>query len=275
MRYLFICLFFIPGLLSAQDLMIRNDRSGIQVKVIEITADEIVYQLFQESDSTFEASTQRIAKTEVEAIIYQSGMKQYFSKASSDPNEPLPTSPIDSSTDIIVMRDGSTRYGTISSIEDNMIIYTRKDDPAKREVRLRTKMVKMVVYRSGMKQYFDEPRKPKAVTQEDAREMYQKGRDDARAYYRPNGPLWGTLIPSCLCGLPGTVVSGVAVCVTPPRLTNKDVPNPGLFERSTAYENGYRKQAHNIKVGQAAKGAGIGTGISLLAYLVWFIAVGG
>ncbi|MFC5269297.1 hypothetical protein [Adhaeribacter terreus] len=77
-RKLFMALIFILFVasgLQAQDVIVKNDKSEIQAKVLEITDDAVKYKQFQFQDGP----VYNIRKAEVFMILYQNGNRETFS----------------------------------------------------------------------------------------------------------------------------------------------------------------------------------------------------
>lgn len=66
--------FFIALKASTQDIIVKNDKTEIKAKVLEITESTIMYKKFEMLDGP----SYSIKKTEVFVIIYQNGTKEYM-----------------------------------------------------------------------------------------------------------------------------------------------------------------------------------------------------
>jgi hypothetical protein len=76
-KILFLFLFLCPALASAQDVIVKKDGSTIISKVLEITSTEVKYKKF--SNQT--GPTYSISKSDVQAINYDNGEKEDFSRS--------------------------------------------------------------------------------------------------------------------------------------------------------------------------------------------------
>lgn len=74
---LILLLFSISGL--AQDVIIKNDKTEMKTKVLEITDETIKYKKFEALDGP----TYNINKSDVFMIIYKNGTKEYIEQKSS------------------------------------------------------------------------------------------------------------------------------------------------------------------------------------------------
>lgn len=83
---IFIALFFISLILSAQDTIYKSDGTEIQAKVIEITMDVVKYKKF----SNLDGPTYNIAKSDVFMIVYDNGEREVFKKTEEPPPPPEP-----------------------------------------------------------------------------------------------------------------------------------------------------------------------------------------
>ena len=64
----------------SQDLIIKVDDGEIQAKVTQITSNKIHYLEYKNQA----AGTYKISKDEVELVIYEDGLKQYFTIEASE-----------------------------------------------------------------------------------------------------------------------------------------------------------------------------------------------
>jgi hypothetical protein len=97
-------------------------------------------------------------------------------------------------------------------------------------------------------------------------DLFMRGQQDARLYYKGSAALWGTAVPTFLyfpVGLP----IGLAIAATKPRPSNFTTPNPELL-KEPLYIKGYQQQAHRRKIGKAAMGVGIAAGAWVVLSLV-------
>ena len=132
----------------------------------------------------------------------------------------------------------------------------------------------MIRYANGTKELFSEnlPENQAVAEQQlpsSPQQMYLRGQDEARRFYRGNGALWGSAASSVLFpyGLAGAVVIGAV----PPRPALGRVSDPHLL-LDPNFVRGYQKQAHRRKVGKVAIGAGIGTVTVLTAAMVLILS---
>ncbi|NVO83649.1 hypothetical protein [Hymenobacter terrestris] len=100
------------------------------------------------------------------------------------------------------------------------------------------------------------------------------GRQDSRKYYKPDkGVFWGTFAATVTTFYGGPVVGG-AIALTPPKRYNLNAPQPDLLN-DPAYYDGYRRQAHNRKLGKAAAGLGVGAGtLAVFGSILFLILLG-
>ena len=103
------------------------------------------------------------------------------------------------------------------------------------------------------------------------KQMYLKGRADARKHYKARGVFWGSAAAGAASLFTGgaTLAVPVVLAVTPPSPGSMRVPDPNLI-RNPDYMYGYKKQARKRKIGKAAAGAGTGivTGAALVLAIV-------
>ena len=80
MKKIFVVLFVLLSCNAfAQDLITKKDGTDIQAKVLEVTANEVRYRLYDEPDGV----TYTARKSELIMIRYESGRKDIFSNSSS------------------------------------------------------------------------------------------------------------------------------------------------------------------------------------------------
>lgn len=82
----FLLIFFYFGSF-AQDVIVKNDKTEIKAKVLEITDELIKYKKFE----MLEGPTYNINKTEVFMIIYKNGTKEYIEQSKTTVAVPKPT----------------------------------------------------------------------------------------------------------------------------------------------------------------------------------------
>jgi hypothetical protein len=127
----------IGGLAKAQDVIVKNDKTEIKTKVIELTEDLIKYKKFE----MLEGPIYSIKKADVFMIIYENGTKEYM-QTQKPKEEPVAASPtkVDAPTanasnttsgssgnpydaDFNILKGGS-RYGNIGVAFKNFSTYT-------------------------------------------------------------------------------------------------------------------------------------------------------
>jgi hypothetical protein len=85
--FLFVFLFFSIGT-NAQDLIILQNGSDVQAKVLEVTSDEVKYKLTANLDGPVYV----LPKSKIFMIKYESGVKEVFSNSNNSNNStPAPT----------------------------------------------------------------------------------------------------------------------------------------------------------------------------------------
>lgn len=108
---LFLLLLCIAGITNAQDILVKNDKTELKVKVLEITDAAIKYKKFEMQDGP----TYSIAKAAVFMIMYQNGTKEYMENKQVVPIV-KPTTPKPVNTVATVMKTNTVNtYQTSSS----------------------------------------------------------------------------------------------------------------------------------------------------------------
>jgi len=175
--------------------------------------------------------------------------------------------------DLIVKMDGQEVPAKVEEITLEEIIYVKPDSLQGPVMRMLKSEVFMIKYANGTREVFSENfpgwdrNSHNGLTPE---EMYMRGRRDGRHYYRGDGAMWGSaassLIP--LYGLIGPII----IAAVPPDI-DKFAPYDRSLLLDPNYARGFKKQAHQRKVGKAATGAAIGTAVSVTTILLIFSAI--
>jgi hypothetical protein len=161
--------------------------------------------------------------------------------------------------DIIIKLSGQEISAKVTEITLTDILFIYPDSLPDIYQSIPKSEVFMIKYANGTKEVFTEnlpENQFQTASAYSPEEMYNLGRRDARTYHRANGALWGSAASSLvlLYGLAGPIIIGAV----PPDINPNDIPNQN-FTKDENYMRGYKKQAHNKKIGNAAAGAAIGT----------------
>ncbi len=128
---LLMAVLFVGGVAKSQDIIVKNDKTEIKTKVIELTEDLIKYKKFELLDGPIYS----IKKTEVFMIIYENGTKEYMegqknkqeqSVAADNTKADSPTSSSNHSyfdSDFNILK-GSVNLGNIGVAFKNFSQYT-------------------------------------------------------------------------------------------------------------------------------------------------------
>ncbi|MDX5346968.1 MAG: hypothetical protein LPK19_06955 [Hymenobacteraceae bacterium] len=104
-----------------------------------------------------------------------------------------------------------------------------------------------------------EPEQSRRATATDSVEyvnFYLLGKRDGKYYYKSSGPFWGGFASGFFLFY-GVVPAGIIAAV-PPEVHSVEHPNKHLMVQNQDYYKGFRKGAHNKKVGKTAAGFGVG-----------------
>lgn len=174
--------------------------------------------------------------------------------------------------DIIVKISGDELPVKITEITLNDIVYKHPDSLSGQPRTIPKKEVFMVKYANGAKEVITtmdvEP--AGALPEERPEIMYQRGKTDARIYYKGAGTLWGSAAASLLP--PYGYVVPLGLMLTKPKIANSTVPDMRLLQNKD-YVKGFEKQAHNRKIGKALAGMGIGTVVITTALMIFLVSV--
>ena len=186
-----------------------------------------------------------------------------------------------SAQDVLVKRNGDEIKAKVLTITPSEITYLLPGNPQDssaapaREQTLARREVFMIKYENGAKEVFEDEQttpvrtvayepehKPVAVRKENKAQMFERGKFDARGFYRGyTGATTGTLIVSLLSPLAG-LIPAVACSAVPPGNHTLHFPDYNLYKDGN-YQAGYRQQAHRIKAGRVWRSWGIGLGVNL------------
>jgi hypothetical protein len=186
-----------------------------------------------------------------------------------------------SAQDVLIKRNGDEIKAKVLTITPSEITYLLPGNPQDslgapaQELTLARREVFMIKYANGVKEVFEgeqttpvktvayEPEnKPVAVRKDNKAEMFERGKFDARGFYRGyTGAATGTLIVSLLSPVAG-LIPAVACSAAPPGSHNLHFPDYDLY-KDGSYQAGYRQQAHRIKAGRVWRNWGIGLGVNL------------
>lgn len=120
--------------------------------------------------------------------------------------------------------------------------------------------------------------------------MYQRGYQDGRLYYKNSGTFWGAygigFVAPFTYLIPSLVAGGAMAAMAPKERNLRYHDRRMLYNYSSQvikesnelfndinYSRGYRKGAHNKKLGNVAGGFGAGIGTSLIVVAVIYIAL--
>ncbi|MEJ8757390.1 hypothetical protein WG947_10305 [Pontibacter sp. H259] len=174
--------------------------------------------------------------------------------------------------DVIVKINGDELKAKVLEVTPINIIYQLPDAPDSVKLSIAKAEVFMLRYANGTKDVFSENLPSENATTEpvaDPAFMYQKGRQDARLYYNGTGAMLGSAASVFLAGPVGPIIIGA---VKPKARNNHALPYTSVQDPN--YVRGYEKQAHSRKIGKAALGFGIGTGVRILYLLLSVMSPG-
>jgi hypothetical protein len=167
--------------------------------------------------------------------------------------------------DIIFKTTGEELEVKVTEITQHDIVYKYPDSLQGRPLTVPKNAVFMVKFANGTKEIITriDPLTNTFVAL-NSREMYNRGRADARRFFKGNGVIWGTAAATMVLGLPAPIIIGAI----PPKINYEQVSELSLLQ-NPHYVRGYKQQAHNRKIGKVAAGAGIGAGLMLtLLYVI-------
>jgi len=170
--------------------------------------------------------------------------------------------------DFIVLYNGSKIKSKVLEVGISEIKYYKFGDANKTEYKISKNDVVLIEFENGEKATFLDvptPKKPEPGIVGYA-DLYAKGANDAKIYYRRYKASGTVTLISTLSYPVFGLIPAIACSITTPKMKNLDFPDPDLF-RDPSYSSGYKEQAYKIKKQKVWKNFGIGFG-------VWFIFVG-
>lgn len=187
-----------------------------------------------------------------------------------------------SAQDLIIFRDMEVGevQAKVKTVKANHITYTPYDQQNSKAIKVLKSKIELIIYEDGMKQYFAvEDFQPDTLVFSSPgsnlqnlsdRDVYAKGQADAKTYYKGNGPLWGTLLPTAIpgYGVIAGAISGGIIAAVPPKVDPYALPNPDLYIQNHEYAAGYERQVMRKKLGRVLTGYGIGIGIQTLIIII-------
>ena len=172
--------------------------------------------------------------------------------------------------DLVLTITGDEMLVKVTEITQQDIVYKHPDSLESLPRTISKKQVFMVKYSNGTKEIITriDPQTNK-LTALNSREMYARGRADAKKLYKGNGAMWGTAATTLFVGLPAPVIIGAI----PPKINYQQVSELTLLQ-NPHYVRGYKQQAHKKKIKKVAMGTGIG-GALMVALVYAFISAAG
>ncbi len=193
--------------------------------------------------------------------------------------------------DLLIPLEGESIQGDISRVGRWLVKY--EDLSSGKTKRIPTYELELVIFESGMKQYFQIEQIPvmlvpsktdsglmvvssAQVSSDSIGYWQQLGRQHASESFEGWGAFWGAAACAAvpIFGLYTSLPGGIIIAAVPPKVDVGDLEHPRLFTENQYYESGFRQQARRIKVKRTAAGFGTGlliqgvvTGIILL--LTW------
>ncbi len=227
----------------AQDIITKRNKAYIQAKVIDSSANEIIFKEFFNQDGP----TYSIAKVELYSVHYESGKLEIYkdfkpAKTDNKPAENLINLTSKKEEDkqndskIEIVSDGKLSKDSIKEKQEiisiSAEIYNRQDAPL------------------------------------DEKDYYELGKKDAKLFYKSykDAAIITFLVSAIpIYGIPLGLTSGLAISLIPPSSYNLHYPNQKLMENDT-YRYGYKMEAQRIKRKKVWKnyGLGVATGSVIL-----------
>lgn len=184
--------------------------------------------------------------------------------------------------DLIIFRDLDTGevQARVKAVKANHVTYTPFDQQDLKPIRVSKNKIEVIIFEDGMKQYFAaQDYQPDTLVFSspgsnlstiNGRGLYTQGKEDAKKYYKGNGPMWGTLIPTAIPGygvVAGALTGGIIAAVAP-NVDPYQLPNPEYYIQNKDYSDGYEKQVMRKKLGKVLTGYGIGIAVQTVVIII-------
>jgi hypothetical protein len=306
MKWFFYSFFIFTFLLEnclAQDTLYFNSKNKLEIKLLEVNPDNIKYK----KTANLNGPTYTISKSEVEFIVFENGSKEIFTvkNTANLKSDSIATDDNFFDGDIpdtLYFKSGKKTIAKILIINSNEIRYKLfdfQDGPTyqanKSELKSLTrgngKVLKfedeLVNVEKKTTQNSNQNNNQTNTTSNDYskytsyngysysfnQQLYEKGKQDARRFYKHKGGSIGVGCAAAGCGPVLGLIPALIVADNEPKSVNLNIP-PSQYSTHTDYLKGYREEAMRMKKKRVWNGYGIGAGlITAFVVLIYAIAI--
>lgn len=163
------------------------------------------------------------------------------------------------SQDVITKKNGETinaKVLKVNPVDIEYKLYHNEDGPLHT---MPVSSITQIRYVNGTKDTFPDMQTGTTASYTyGALTLAERGRLDAKIYYKGKGPLIGGAVSAIYPGY--GLISVAIISVTKPRYETLNFPDPELMD-NYEYKDAYMRKAFKIKQAKAWEGYGIGTGI--------------
>jgi hypothetical protein len=262
--------------LRAQDVLTFKNGNDLQVKVQEITPQEVKYKRFD----NLNGPVITILRNSAKAVKYENGTIENLSEDIEQTAIPVVEKSGYEAGDIVSLIYIDKKYeGEIYEINDRKGTAIVKFDNGRKTANRDLNELLLVRHKSAT-ELSNQPGASQAnsagqqnqpiysLDDQGYTKMYKKGEVDATRYYRGyTGAGTGTFVTSFLVGPLLGLIPAIACSSTTPKRRNLGLPNTQIAENNDYYQ-GYAQQAKRIKSKKVWTNYGIGVGILLLLVVV-------
>ncbi|MDZ4822426.1 MAG: hypothetical protein SH856_03100 [Flavobacteriales bacterium] len=159
--------------------------------------------------------------------------------------------------DTVLTNSGEEFFGIVTEVTPSHIVCQVNNNAEVINRVILLEDVFMIKYAKGTRELITQTKAEViAVGNLSPAEMRDKGKSDAKLYYKGTGAKWGSAVTTAIYPPFGLVETLVSAAVKP-QIKREQVSDVNLLNDKN-YVEGYKKQAHKMKVGKVFGGFGIG-----------------
>lgn len=304
--YYLAIILLLSFLAKSQDTLYFQSKNKLNVQLLEINPDNLKYK---RSDN-LNGPIYTISKSEISHIVYKNGVKESFEpKLPEKENEKAADKAEDffagDKADTIFFHSGKKTVAKILIISTNDVKYKLFDFQDGPTYTAGKNELKGIHKGNGQYTKFEEEIKETDNKSEQTKNnesnsydnsrnnnqnndyskyseftgysygfnqrLYDKGKEDARRYYRHNGGSIGVGCAAAGCGPVIGLIPAVIVTDNDPKDINLGIP-ASAYSTHVDYLKGYREEAARMKKKRVWRGYGIGACVLPILYIIIIIA---
>jgi hypothetical protein len=172
------------------------------------------------------------------------------------------------SQDVITKSNGEEIKAKVLEVSQTEIKYKKFDNLNGPTFSISKNDVFMVKYENGSKDVFNTDRESKSSNGDTNLDAFEKGKRDARQYYKGqnSGAIWTGAAAAFTLPILGLIPALITTSAEP-KEENLGIPDQKLF-KDADYKSGYVQEAHKKKKKKVWTGFGIGTAFFALVVVI-------